>query len=255
MTDQNPTSPDQGSGEGYQPPATPGGYQPPATPGGYQPPAAPGGYPPPAAPGGYPPPPGSYQAPAAGGYQPPAGGYPEPSGTAPGQFPPAGGYSQPPAPGYPVASPAPLAGPGGAKLAEWPTRALGGLVDYVAPSIIISILANVLANVSSTLGSLVSFVLGIGWWIYLGYLSGTYGVTPGRAIAKTKLISEQTGQLIGFGPAILRQFAHLIDSIICYIGWLFPLWDSKKQTIADKIAKTVVVDNSADPEAGKIRWS
>ena len=44
------------------------------------------------------------------------------------------------------------------------------------------------------------------------------------------------------------------DSIICYIGWLFPLWDSKRQTLADKIMKTVVIDNSADPNAGNYNW-
>lgn len=246
MTDQNPTSPDQGSGEGYQPPAAPGGSQPPTTPpGGYQQPA----------PGGYQPPAGPYQPPA-GGYQAPQGGYPEPSGTAPGQYPPAGGYSQPPAPSYPPGAPIPAMGFGGGKLAEWPIRALGGLIDYVAPSVVIGIVTSVISNsVSQGLGSVLSFVLGVGWWIYLAYLSGNYGITPGRAIAKTKLIGEQSGTVIGFGQALLRQVAHLIDSIICYIGWLFPLWDSKKQTLADKIAKTVVIDNSADPNAGQIRWS
>jgi len=121
---------------------------------------------------------------------------------------------------------------------------------------VIGIVTSVISNsVSQGLGSVLSFVLGVGWWIYLAYLSGNYGITPGRAIAKTKLIGEQSGTVIGFGQAVLRQFAHLIDSIICYIGWLFPLWDSKKQTLADKIAKTVVIDNSADPNAGQIRWS
>jgi uncharacterized RDD family membrane protein YckC len=145
---------------------------------------------------------------------------------------------------------------GGGKLAEWPIRALGGLIDYVAPSVVIGIVTSVISNsVSQGLGSVLSFVLGVGWWVYLAYLSGNYGITPGRAIAKTKLIGEQSGTVIGFGQALLRQVAHLIDSIICYIGWLFPLWDSKKQTLADKIAKTVVIDNSADPNAGQIRWS
>jgi uncharacterized RDD family membrane protein YckC len=149
-----------------------------------------------------------------------------------------------------------MGGPGGAKLAEWPIRALGGLVDYVAPNIIIGVVTTVVANVAGNgLSNVLNFVLGVGWWIYLAYLSGTYGITPGRAIAKTKLIGEESGTVIGFGQAILRQFSHIIDSIICGIGWLFPLWDSKKQTIADKIAKTVVVDNSADPNAGQIRWS
>ncbi|WUN50496.1 RDD family protein [Streptomyces sp. NBC_00306] len=31
------------------------------------------------------------------------------------------------------------------------------------------------------------------------------------------------------------------DSIACYLGWLWPLWDAKKQTFADKVCNTVVV--------------
>lgn len=30
--------------------------------------------------------------------------------------------------------------------------------------------------------------------------------------------------------------------MICNIGYLFPLWDPKRQTIADKIMKTVVIN-------------
>jgi hypothetical protein len=42
--------------------------------------------------------------------------------------------------------------------------------------------------------------------------------------------------------AFVRDLAHIVDSVICYVGFLFPLWDAKKQTLADKIVKTVVVD-------------
>ena len=39
-----------------------------------------------------------------------------------------------------------------------------------------------------------------------------------------------------------RAFAaHGVDAIICYVGFLFPLWDAKRQTIADKIMSTVCV--------------
>nr|WP_300151219.1 RDD family protein [Propionicimonas sp.] len=239
---------------GYEPPAS-GGYQPPAS-GGYEPPAS-GGYEPPAS-GGYEPPAGGYSAPAAGGYTPPpaGGGFPEPPG--PGSYPPPPpGYGQQPGytdpnaysgGGYPVV-PA-----GGAALVDWPKRALGGLIDYVAPAIVISILTNLVSNASSGLGAAVSTILSIGWWCYLGYKSGTTGVTLGRSIAKTKLISAETGQVIGTTNGILRQLAHIVDTIICYIGWLFPLWDAQRQTLADKIMKTVVVDNSADPNAGNYSW-
>jgi RDD family len=40
---------------------------------------------------------------------------------------------------------------------------------------------------------------------------------------------------------VVRQIAHIVDTLICYIGYLFPLWDSKRQTVADKIMTTVCV--------------
>jgi hypothetical protein len=39
-----------------------------------------------------------------------------------------------------------------------------------------------------------------------------------------------TGSSIG--KSIVRQLAHVIDGAICYVGYLFPLWDAKRQTIA-----------------------
>ena len=42
--------------------------------------------------------------------------------------------------------------------------------------------------------------------------------------------------------AFVRNLCHIIDGAICYIGFLFPLWDAKRQTFADKILATVVVE-------------
>jgi uncharacterized RDD family membrane protein YckC len=294
MSDQNPTTPDPSDAvPGYEPPltsepeapSTPPSYTPPS----YTPPSAPeppsyappatGGYEPPATPSSYPPPPaGGYQAPATGGYEPPAGGYAAPA--AGGYTPPpsGGGFPEPPGPGsYPPPPPPspygqqpgytdPNAFPGGAypvapppgaaagALVDWPKRALGGLIDYVAAGIVISIVVSIVQNASYGLGTVVNFVLSIGWMCYLGYKSGTTGVTFGRSIAKTKLISAETGQPIGTTNGIIRQFAHIIDSLICLVGWLFPLWDAQRQTLADKIMKTVVIDNSADPTASNYNW-
>ena len=54
------------------------------------------------------------------------------------------------------------------------------------------------------------------------------------------MVSEKTGQPIGFGMSLVRQMAHFVDSIF-YIGYLMPLWDTKRQTIADKLMTTVCV--------------
>ena len=63
----------------------------------------------------------------------------------------------------------------------------------------------------------------------------------GKSVLKIKVVSENSGQPIGFGLSIVRQLAHIVDAIICYIGFLFPLWDAKRQTLADKIMTTVVL--------------
>ena len=74
-----------------------------------------------------------------------------------------------------------------------------------------------------------------------GYLVGAKGQSPGMALMGLRCIGEETGQVIGGGMGVVRTIAHIVDSIICYIGWLFPLWDAKRQTIADKLVKTLVV--------------
>ena len=46
---------------------------------------------------------------------------------------------------------------------------------------------------------------------------------------------------IGAGLAFARIFVHAVDQLPCYVGYLWPLWDPKKQTFTDKILTTVVV--------------
>jgi uncharacterized RDD family membrane protein YckC len=77
-------------------------------------------------------------------------------------------------------------------------------------------------------------------WNY-GHRQGTTGSSVGKSMMKFKVISEKTGQPIGFVMSIVRQLAHIVDSAVCYIGYLFPLWDAKRQTLADKIMTTICV--------------
>jgi uncharacterized RDD family membrane protein YckC len=216
-----------------QPPPPPGNYPPPPPP--------PGGYPPPPPPqgGGYPPPPPP---------PPPGGGYQAPQATA--------GYPPPPA----------AAGPALPKEAytPWLTRVIAWLIDFVPVFILEGIgyglllgtgetqcisqtseydLGEFCTTGSSTLGLvslIITWLLSIAYlvWNY-GYRQGTTGSSIGKSIMKFKVVSEKTGQPIGFGLSIVRQLAHIIDGAICYIGYLFPLWDPKRQTIADKIMTTI----------------
>jgi len=215
-----------------QPPGPPPGNYPPP------PPPPPGGFPPPPPPSGYPP--------------PQQGGYPPPGGYAPP--PPAYG----PAPGQAVpALPQDAYTP-------WFTRVVAWIIDYIPYLVVVGIGGGIeaatmqtacvtdsseyssgeyCAGSTSTVGVValsVSVLIGLVYlvWNY-GYRQGTTGSSIGKSIMKFKVVSEKTGQPIGFGLSVVRQLAHFVDAVICYIGYLFPLWDSKRQTLADKIMTTV----------------
>ena len=131
-------------------------------------------------------------------------------------------------------------------LSSWGKRAGGYAIDALGPVIVYYILIAVGFAISNTLGGLIYVVGGLA---LLGYviwnrwiLGGNTGQTLGRKQMGTKLIGEQSGQPIGAGMAFVRDLCHFLDSIACYVGWLFPLWDTKRQTFADKIMNTVVID-------------
>jgi uncharacterized RDD family membrane protein YckC len=71
---------------------------------------------------------------------------------------------------------------------------------------------------------------------------GRTGYSIGKGALGMKLIGERTGQPIGAGMSFVRQLAHIVDSIPCNLGYLWPLWDRKRQTFADKIVSTVVIN-------------
>ena len=223
-----------------------------------QPPA---GYPqqqPPAQPYGYPqqgvPPQAGPQDPYAQ-QQPPGYGYP--------QQPPAG-YQQP-APGY-QPSPYGTAGYGQGQYASWGQRAGATLIDFlyigVIPLVLFIIaIVIVAAGAHTTTDSygytttttssgatafaillyLVAGLLSAAGGLWLAYKEGTTGQTPGKAKMNIRLVREVDGQVLGFGMAFVRRIAHALDGMVCYLGFLWPLWDDKAQTFADKALSTVVV--------------
>jgi uncharacterized RDD family membrane protein YckC len=132
-----------------------------------------------------------------------------------------------------------MGGPTGlpGKLAEYDKRVIAGLIDYVAPFVP----AILLSALKAGLFALLLDVVAIGWIVYQKIQEGNTGQSLGKQVAGTRLISERTGQPVGAGVAIGRWLLHFVDGICC-VGYLFPLWDAKKQTFADKIVSTVVVE-------------
>jgi len=90
---------------------------------------------------------------------------------------------------------------------------------------------------------LVGFVLGLAVFVWNTCLKGgNTGYSIGKGVLGIKLIKETTGQPIGAGMAFVRALCHVLDGLPCYVGYLWPLWDQKRQTFADKIVTTIVIE-------------
>ncbi|MDH6578123.1 RDD family protein [Kitasatospora sp. MAP5-34] len=218
-------------------PNNPYGQQPP------QQPQQPGyGYPqqtPPPAPGyGYP-------------QQPPVG-YGAPQG---------GGYGAPPQPG-PYGNAAQVQ----QFYAGWGSRVAAFLIDGLIVGVPVSILYGIALGIGGSTPTCVTdpntfqstctgggisgaglAVMGVAWLLgligglFLLYQEGTTGQTPGKKLVNIRVLRESDGQPLGFGMAFVRRLCHILDEFVCCLGFLWPLWDAKKQTFADKIVSSVVV--------------
>jgi uncharacterized RDD family membrane protein YckC len=119
-------------------------------------------------------------------------------------------------------------------LANWGQRFGSGLIDWLIVVIPVAILS---AATSQMVGNLVSLAA----LIAFGYMEGTTGQTPGKKVLGLRTLKYADGSLLGVGTGILRRFLHILDAISCFVGYLWPLWDEKRQTFADKIVSSVVV--------------
>lgn len=86
-------------------------------------------------------------------------------------------------------------------------------------------------------GNILSLLLGLGYSVWM---LSNYQATVGMMVLKIKILKENGGK-VTYQDAILRYFASLLSGIALGLGYLWMLWDKKKQTWHDHIAKTVVV--------------
>ncbi|WP_084100990.1 RDD family protein [Nocardioides luteus] len=145
--------------------------------------------------------------------------------------------------------------PSGPPLATWGRRAGGALID-AALLLPFYLVAGVGGGLSQESGFFVTafglLVTAVGWFGFIGFAvwnhvlkQGRTGYTIGKGVVGIKLIRKapdsSTGSAtVGVPVALLRQVLHVLDGF-CLIGYLWPLWDDKRQTFADKIVGTLVV--------------
>ena len=133
-------------------------------------------------------------------------------------------------------------------LAEWGPRALGWLIDTAFPVgvyIVLGIFTAVVSNllhvrvIGIVLGPL-AWVAAVGVQVYFAFQIGSTGQSPGMRVVGLKCVDANSGALLGGGKGVVRWLAVFLNGLICYVGWLFPLWDVNKQTLGDKVMADVV---------------
>ncbi|MBS4727850.1 RDD family protein [Mycobacterium sp. SM1] len=65
------------------------------------------------------------------------------------------------------------------------------------------------------------------------------GWSLGRAVAGIRVV-HRDGASVGPWRLLLRDLAHLLDTLSVSVGWLWPLWDSRRRTFADVLLHTEV---------------
>jgi len=182
--------------------------------------------------------------------QPPQGrpGHPQ---QAPQGVPPQYGYpqyAQQPYGAYPPAGMPGMPGAGMPTLAHWGQRVGAYLLDLLiitGPMYALAFIDISRSDDPATARPGPFFAVGLVYALAMGlfqlHKEGTTGQTIGKKALGISLHREADGGTLGFGMALVRKLAHFLDSVACYLGWLWPLWDDKKQTFADKVCGTVVI--------------
>jgi uncharacterized RDD family membrane protein YckC len=124
----------------------------------------------------------------------------------------------------------------GDKLASWWQRMRAGLLDLL--SMLVPFLILVPLARAPALGIPVLLVT---WFYSRCYLGGTTGQSWGKRANHLKLVRMADNQPIGARAAFGRDLAHTLDILTLGVGYLLPLWDARRQTLADRVMKTVVV--------------
>ncbi|MBV8785343.1 MAG: RDD family protein [Mycobacterium sp.] len=143
-------------------------------------------------------------------------------------------------------------------LARWHSRAGAFALDVFPSMAVIATMALVSSAVPS----------GVWWWVCICVIGVVVLVTLvnrlllptitgwslGRALVGIAVV-HRDGEAPGPWTLLLRELAHLLDTV-SIVGWLWPLWDSRRRTFADLLLRTEVRHLELhEAPSGIRRWS
>lgn len=140
--------------------------------------------------------------------------------------------------------------------ASWGRRAAAWLIDWVLlyfalfPCSFVGAILDAMtasAGSSSYSGSSGAFasLASCAWTLatpaYFVFLHALGGQTLGKKMLGIKVVRIDTGREPNLGWSVVRLVGTWVSTLILCLGYLWPLWDDRKQAIHDKMAGTVVI--------------
>ena len=97
-----------------------------------------------------------------------------------------------------------------------------------------------------------SFSLSIVLWLAIGkcipilvtgVLWAVWGTSPGKQALHLRIVDADTGEPMTVRQAGLRTLGYLLSFATCGAGFLWVLFNQRKQALHDRIANTAVIDD------------
>jgi uncharacterized RDD family membrane protein YckC len=95
--------------------------------------------------------------------------------------------------------------------------------------------------------NILSLIITVGFWVKL------FG-TPGKLLMGCQVVDADSAEPLSLRQAVLRYLGYYVSALPLGLGFLWIVWDPRKQGFHDKIANTVVLYNAelrADDESQK----
>jgi uncharacterized RDD family membrane protein YckC len=152
------------------------------------------------------------------------------SGFPPPPPPPPAGYEPPPGAHGGVGGPHETAG-------FW-IRFAAALVDSLIIAVPLAVVTN---GLDLGLYADQSLNILIGALYYPLQEGGLTGQTIGKRLCGIRVVDESEGHTVDVSRALVRYLVSLVSGFVCLLGYLWMLWDPRRQTWHDKVSRTLVV--------------
>jgi uncharacterized RDD family membrane protein YckC len=119
------------------------------------------------------------------------------------------------------------------------------LIDSLIFFVPLVVISSAMSPSNGSISAAPVFLVFAAYWLYSALMIGYTGRTVGNMAARTRVVDAYSGGPVTTGKAFGRQLALILAWVLLVLPFiidcLFPLWDSRNQTLHDKIASTVVV--------------